>query len=196
MRRKLVRRDGRAKQVIAGLHDPAGNSSKSSGIPHQLIRLQKAIVAEIMRLHDGCGGQRTGCGQPGCAWDPFGQRPFDMIHKPGGQAVDRRIRIKDQGSATRAYRATSCDPSPANGLSVRRGGWGERPQGLRRRPNPVRPLCRGKSRAGQSPEPARAGSLELCLILGDGPDQSALVLAGWFLAICSVTVMPSRTRGT
>ena len=37
---------------------------------------------------------------------------------------------------------------------------------------------------------------ELCLILGDGPDQSALVLAGWFLAICSVTVMPSRTRGT
>ena len=43
---------------------------------------------------------------------------------------------------------------------------------------------------------AAPATSELCLILGDGPDQSALVLAGWFLAIWSVTVMPSRTRGT
>lgn len=38
-------------------------------------------------------------------------------------------------------------------------------------------------------------SQELCLILGDGPDQAALVLAGSFLATPSVNVMPSMTRG-
>ena len=51
-RAKRVRGRGRAQQVVAALHDDAGNAFELAGFRHQLVRRHEAVVGKVMRFHE------------------------------------------------------------------------------------------------------------------------------------------------
>src|ERR1700751_1528685 len=51
-RGKRLRGRGRAEQIVAALHDDAGNPGKLLRLIEQLVRPHEAVVLEIMRFHE------------------------------------------------------------------------------------------------------------------------------------------------
>src|SRR6516162_11596932 len=51
-RGERMRGRGRAEQVVAPLHDDAGNAREFCGLVEKLIRLHEAVIDEIMRFHE------------------------------------------------------------------------------------------------------------------------------------------------
>src|SRR6185437_8081504 len=54
---KRVRGRGWAQQIEAPLHDEAGNALEFLHVIQKLVGLHEAIVGEVMRFHEGRGGQ-------------------------------------------------------------------------------------------------------------------------------------------
>ena len=56
-RRQRVRGRGRAQQVVAALHDDAGDVFELARFAQQLVGLHEAVIGEVVRFHERRGWQ-------------------------------------------------------------------------------------------------------------------------------------------
>ena len=98
--RKRVRGRRRTQQIVAALHDEAGDFRELAGFGEKLPRLHEAVIMEIMRFHERRRGQRPRRVQRvGIEPDPsrrvLGKNPFGVVPGARGRAMHRRIGIEN-----------------------------------------------------------------------------------------------------
>src|ERR1700674_2173667 len=90
----------RTQQIVADLHDHAGNSIKLFRVRHELTRSHKTVVLEVMRFHERRGGQGARRIEririePEMSGRVFGKDPLGVVPGAGGWAVDGWIGIEN-----------------------------------------------------------------------------------------------------